>query len=199
MGPKTKMSHPEVAELALLYFVLPLWVAAGFADYLCHRATSIELTSGYKESLIHLLMFAEVAVPLLAAIFLEINGFVIATMIAGFIAHQLTALWDVSFANEKRRIPPIEQQVHSFLELLPLTAIVVVIIFNWQQFLGLFGLGPEVARFRIELKPDPLPATYVAAFLSAILMLEILPYLEELVRGLRARKRAMAANCRGRS
>jgi hypothetical protein len=114
------MSHSEVAELALLYFVLPLWLAAGFADYLCHRASSIELTSGYKESLIHLLMFAEVAVPLLAAIFLEINALVIATMIAGFIAHQLTALWDVTFANDKRRVTPIEQQVHSFLELMPL-------------------------------------------------------------------------------
>jgi hypothetical protein len=78
-----QMSHSEVAELALLYFVLPLWLAAGFADYLCHRASSIELTSGYKESLIHLLMFAEVAVRLLAAIFLEINALVIATMIAG--------------------------------------------------------------------------------------------------------------------
>src|SRR3954447_12480812 len=117
------MSHSEAAELALLYFILPLWLAAGFADYLCHRASRIELTSGYKESLIHLLMFAEVAVPLLAAIFLEINALVIATMIAGFIAHQLTALWDITFANDKRRVRPIEQQVHSFLELLPLTAI----------------------------------------------------------------------------
>jgi hypothetical protein len=171
------MSHSEVAELALLYFVLPLWLAAGFADYLCHRATSIELTSGYKESLIHLLMFAEVAVPLLAAIFLEIDALVIATMIAGFIAHQLTALWDISFANDKRPIPPIEQQVHSFLELLPLMGILVVIIFDWQQFLSL--LGPESAHFGIALKPDPLPVTYVAAFLSAVLMFEILPWFED--------------------
>jgi hypothetical protein len=28
-----------------MYFVLPLWLAAGFADYLCHRAASIETTS----------------------------------------------------------------------------------------------------------------------------------------------------------
>jgi hypothetical protein len=192
-----QMSHSEVAELALLYFVLPLWLAAGFADYLCHRASSIELTSGYKESLIHLLMFAEVAVPLLAAIFLEINALVIATMIAGFIAHQLTALWDISFANDKRRVMPIEQQVHSFLELLPLTGIVIVIILNWPQFLSLFGLGPEAARFRIALKPDPLPWTYVAAFLSAVLVFELFPYLEELVRGLRSRKRAKTADSRG--
>jgi CubicO group peptidase (beta-lactamase class C family) len=41
--------------------------AAGLADYLCHRAAHIEATSGYKESLLHLLQFAEVGVPILAA------------------------------------------------------------------------------------------------------------------------------------
>src|SRR2546429_3735251 len=194
-----QMSHSEVAELVLLYFILPLWLAAGFADYLCHRASRIEITSGYKESLIHLLMFSEVAVPLLAAIFFEINALVIATMITAFIAHQLTALWDVTFANEKRQVTPIEQQVHSFLELMPLIAILIVIILNWSQFLILWGLGPEAGRYRVVLKPDPLPWTYVLAFLSAVLIFEVLPYLEELVRGLRARMRGMTASSRGQS
>lgn len=43
-----------------------VWLVAGFADWLCHRASHIESTTGAKESLIHLLMFAEVGVPLLA-------------------------------------------------------------------------------------------------------------------------------------
>jgi hypothetical protein len=34
------------AQAVLMYFVLPVWLAAGFADYLCHRATCIETTSG---------------------------------------------------------------------------------------------------------------------------------------------------------
>jgi len=50
-----------------MYFVLPLWLAAGFADYLCHRASHIEATSGPKESALHLLQFAEMAIPTLAA------------------------------------------------------------------------------------------------------------------------------------
>jgi hypothetical protein len=49
----------------LMYFVLPLWLAAGFADWLCHRASHSE-TTGAKESLIHLLMFAEMGAPPLA-------------------------------------------------------------------------------------------------------------------------------------
>src|SRR5947209_6728647 len=62
------------APFVLMYVVLPMWLAAGFADYLCHRAAHIETTSGWKESLLHLLQFAEMAVPTLAAIFLEINA-----------------------------------------------------------------------------------------------------------------------------
>ena len=61
----------------------------------------------------------------------------------------------------------------------------IVIILNWPQFLSLWGLGAETPRFRIALKPDPLPWTYVVAFLSAVLVFEVLPYLEELVRGWR--------------
>jgi len=191
------MANFEAAVLVLLYFILPLWLAAGFADYLCHRASSIELTTGYKESLIHLLMFAEVAVPLLAAIFFEINALVIALMIVGFIAHQLTALWDVTFATDKRHVSPIEQQIHSFLELLPLTGMLIVIILHWPQFISLWGLGAETPRYRIALKPDPLPWTYVAAFLGAVLLFELLPYLEELLRGWRFRKRGRIAGSRG--
>jgi hypothetical protein len=143
------------------------------------------------------LIFSEVAVPLLAAIFFEINALVIATMIAAFIAHQLTALWDVTFANDKRQVT-IEQQAHSSLELMPLMAIVIVIILHWSQFLSLWGLGSETARYRIVLKPDPLPWTYVAGFFSAVLIFKVLPYLEELVRGLRSWKRGVTADREGR-
>src|SRR3954465_14280740 len=85
------MPHSTAAETIFLYFILPLWLLAGFADYLCHRASRIESTSGYRESLLHLLMLIEIGVPLLAAIFFEINALIIATMIVGFVVHQLTA------------------------------------------------------------------------------------------------------------
>ena len=81
------MDQTQFAQAVLLYFILPLWLAAGFADYLCHRRSGIEHTSGYRESLIHLLLFAEVGIPLLAAIFFEINALVILMIIAAFIAH----------------------------------------------------------------------------------------------------------------
>ena len=43
------MEAVEITRNVLMYFILPLWLAAGFADYLCHRAADIEQTSGYKE------------------------------------------------------------------------------------------------------------------------------------------------------
>jgi hypothetical protein len=61
----------DPVRLLLLYFIMPLWFAAGLADYLCHRATGIAQTSGWKESLLHLLMFGEVAILLLMLRYLE--------------------------------------------------------------------------------------------------------------------------------
>src|SRR5438874_9621319 len=62
------MRTDEVLVAILMYVVLPLWLAAGFADYICHRASHIERTSGWKESMLHLVQFGEMAVPVLAAL-----------------------------------------------------------------------------------------------------------------------------------
>ena len=40
------LSDPTV--LILMYFVLPIWLLAGFADWLCHRASHIESTTGAR-------------------------------------------------------------------------------------------------------------------------------------------------------
>jgi hypothetical protein len=181
---------PSVAQSMLMYFVLPLWLAAGFADYLCHRATSIETTSGPKESLLHLLQFAEMAIPTLAAIFLEINALVILAMIVSLILHQLTAMWDVRYAYHRREVRPIEQHVHSVLEMLPLTALLIIVGLHWPQFLALLGAGSEPADFTLQLKEPPLPWLYVTVILALVLLFEVLPYGEELVRTLRGRRGA---------
>src|SRR5436190_13993318 len=158
----------------LMYFVLPLWLAAGFTDYLCHRAAHIERTSGWKESGLHLIQFAEMALPILAALFLQINAGVILLMIACFLMHEGTAYWDVRYASSTREITPFEQHVHSFLEMLPLMGLLIVIALHWDQFVSLFGMtSPD---FRFSLKPEPLPVLYIAAMLTLTALFEILPY-----------------------
>lgn len=180
------MDPADVTRNVLMYFILPLWLAAGFADYLCHRTADIEHTSGWRESVLHLMQFGEMAVPILAAMFLEINALVIAVMIICFLLHELTAFWDVSYAVSTRDVGPFEQHVHSFLEMLPLMGLLMVITLHWDQFIALFGLAP--ARFDLTLKDPPLGLYYIAAFLVAVLLFEVLPYLEELARGLRSKK-----------
>ena len=182
---------PSAAQLILMYFVLPLWLAAGFADYLCHRASSIETTSGPKESLLHLLQFAEMAVPTLAAIFLEINALIILVMVIALVLHQLTAMWDVRFAYHRREVTPTEQNIHSMLEMLPLAALLIVVALHWPQFLALFGAGTQTADFTLRLKEAPLPWLYVTAILTLVLLFEVLPYAEEFLRTIRARRKTM--------
>jgi hypothetical protein len=175
------------AEMILLYFVLFVWVAAGFADWICHRLTHIETTTGPKESLMHLLMLAEAAIPVTGGVFLQINAGLIALMIVAFFLHEATALWDVTYASTAREITSIEQHVHSFLEMMPLVAIVCVVILHWGQFLALFGQGSEAASFALTPKKEQLPSGYVTCLFAAIFLFEVLPYLEELVRCLRAK------------
>ena len=61
--PKRQDPTAEIARAFLMYFVVPLWTAAGTADAACHRASNIETTSGPKESAIHILMLVEVGIP----------------------------------------------------------------------------------------------------------------------------------------
>lgn len=179
------MGADEVLRAMLMYFIMPLWLAAGFADYLCHRAAHIEKTSGWTESILHLVQLGEMAVPVLAALFLEITSGVILLMIAFLILHEGTA--SVRYASTAREIAPVEQHVHSVLEMLPLTGLLLVIALHWTAFIALFGFGE--AKFTFTLKQQPLPATYVVTMLILTALFQIIPYLEELIRCLRNRSR----------
>ena len=127
------------------------------------------------------------AVPTLAAIFLEINALIFLVMIVALVLHEATAICDVRYAYEKRTVTPTEQHVHSVLEMLPLMGLLIIITLHPGQFLALFGLGSEAADFGVQLKQSPLPTLYVVAMLSLVLLFEVLPYLEELYRTLRHR------------
>ena len=178
------MDTAAVTQVYLMYVILPLWLLIGIADWLCHRASHIETTSGAKESLIHLLMLGEVGVPVLMGLFLEINGLVILVMIAAWILHEVTAHWDLRYALPRREVTPTEQHVHNYLGAIPFMALSFVILLHWPQFLALFGGGPEPADFSLSLKQTPLPIGYIVTILAAILLFEVLPYLEESARGL---------------
>ncbi|GAB3543071.1 hypothetical protein GCM10027343_16100 [Noviherbaspirillum agri] len=175
------MPLPDLLLGAILFFFIPLWLLVGFGDWLFHRKTHISETSGAGESLLHLLMLAEVGLPMLAGLFLEINALVLALMIAGFVAHEATVLWDLRYTANKRAILPGEQVIHSYQEAIPLMLLVLVAILHWEQFMALVTFGAH-AEFRVAWKNDPLPPAYLAGILVAAGVLVVLPFLEELWR-----------------
>lgn len=173
----------------LLFLILPLWLAAGLADYFLHRRTLIEYTSGTKEPLLHALQLTEAGVPVLLGVLLDINALVILVMLVALALHEATALYDVHYTVQHRYISPWEQHVHSFLELLPLMGVSVVCILHWGQVLALFGAGTETARFSFGWKDPPLSPLYLTALFGAVIGLVVVPFGEELWRCLRAARR----------
>ena len=169
----------------VLYFILPLWIAAGIADYYLHRRTNIEQTSGTKESLLHALQLSEAGIPVALALLFDINALIFLIMLVGLVAHEATALYDVLYTRHRRYIGVLEQHVHSFMEVMPIMALSFVTVLYWDQFAALFGQGAEPARFELRFKQSPLPLAYLVGLFSAIVLFVVLPYGEELWRCLR--------------
>lgn len=172
----------------LVYVVLPLWVVCGFLDYLCHRASHMEQATGARESLIHWLMLAEVMLPLGLAVLFRINALLLALMLLCLIAHEITGYYDLKLAMATRKVTAFEHQVHSALEILPLAAILLVMSLHWPQTLALFGAGTERADFSLGSKQIPRWGEIIPPAV-AFFLLAVLPYLEEFIRGFRARTR----------
>ena len=170
----------------LVYAVLPLWVVAGFLDYLCHRATHIEEATGTRESLIHWLMVVEVGAPLLLAVFCRINALVLLIMVVCLILHEITGYFDLKLAMATRKVSIFEHQVHSLLEILPLTALLMVMALHWPQAEALFGFGQATPEFGLGPKQSPRWGELVPP--AALFVLFVLaPYAEELWRGQKTR------------
>jgi hypothetical protein len=92
-----------------------------------------------------------------------------------------------------RKVTAFEQQVHSVLEMMPLTALLLLAALHWPQADALFGFGQEAADFSIALKPPPTWGALIPPMLG-FLILAIVPYAEEFIRGLRAEARHEVAS-----
>lgn len=181
------MDVTEATRLYLLYVVLPLWVLAALADYWCHRCSAIERTSGLPETLIHFLLLTEAGLAVLAGLFLEINATVLLFMFVAFLAHELTAYWDVAYAHGRREITPLEQRVHDYLGVIPFMAFSFVLVLNWSALAAAVEFPARETNWNLRWKTEHLPLAYSLGLLAAIGLFNLLPYLEELWRDLRYR------------
>lgn len=176
----TQRRPDDTQRYALL--LLPIWVVAGVTDYLWHRRTRIETTSGTEESLTHALMIAEMGPAVLSALFLEINAGVIALILASYVAHEATVAWDIYFTASRRPIPPGEQHTHSYLQGIPFCLASFVAITHWDQCMALFGKGSQEPRFGIRFKKPALPLKFLLPLVFASGTLAAVPHAEELWR-----------------
>jgi hypothetical protein len=196
----TPLESTDALLLGFLWYVLfPVWLGAGVGDYLCHRRSAIEHTSGFRESLLHALQAAELGVPLLAGLLLEIDALVLLLMFACVLAHTATAVWDVSYTTPRRHISPAEQHIHSYLEILPMIAVAIVAIVH-RDALGPLAGAETGLDFGIRLKANPAGAAELALVLGLVFCVQTLPLLEELRRTARAPRAARdgAAPAQGR-
>jgi hypothetical protein len=144
------------ARWSLLYVLPPVWLASSLADWACHRYSRIENTAGVKESLIHLLLLGEMGIPVLATAFLEITSPVILTMISAFLVHEVTVYSDLRVAVAEREVTPIEQMVHSFMEIIPLIGIWLVSVLREDELRALLGVGSRSPDFSLGSKRNRL-------------------------------------------
>ncbi|MEU6372253.1 diguanylate cyclase [Streptomyces sp. NPDC046909] len=193
----TSVDVGEVTTRYLLYGLLPSWFVPGLADWVMHRRTRIEETSGTKESVIlpqrgyPQLMMAEVGVPIAATLRYEVNPALLAVQLGGAAVHEATALWDVKTAVDSgREVRPIEQHIHSFLESLPFAALASLMCLHSDQVRSLLrgGRGDPQA-WRLVPRRRPLSPGYLAGVAAAIGTCVLLPYGEELLRCRRAARR----------
>src|SRR5580698_2792253 len=104
------MSRPkslpaDAVGRALFLGVLPAWGIPGLADWWFHRQSAIQEPDhgGERESLLHVLMFAEGFVPMGLALFAEFNPAALTLIGGSALVHQLTALWDLRVATASER------------------------------------------------------------------------------------------------
>ncbi len=176
----------EIARAYLVYFVLPLWIAAGICDWFCHRHARIEANAGPKESLIHLALMGEAGIAVLAGLFFDVNALILLIMLGAWAVHEVTAMWDLVYANDHRVVDAIEQKVHDYLGIVPLLALSLVLIIHWPVFLALLGLGDAAADWSLRPRMLDVAPAYLWT-LIATMALNVLFYVEELMRGLRYR------------
>jgi hypothetical protein len=163
----------------LSYVLLPLWLLAGLGDWLCHRRTGIEYSSGTREAAMHIALYLSIAVPVSAVMFVELTASLLVALTLAALAHTALSLQDNYLTQRRRRISPIEQLVHGHLDLLPWFAVAIAYVS--------YMADPNDISWRFELRAKALPGT---AFVLALLAAGLAVPLQEFWRCARVAARA---------
>jgi len=170
----------QTALYQLIGFALyPLWLAAGAGDYLCHRRTKLEVTSGLPESQMHVAQYVCIAVTVIAAVFFSFVGSVLYLVATAVAVHTALSYFDVRYTFSRRVISPLEQHIHAVLCIVPIVAVV------------LLAMADAVSANQASLlRSPPLSPMLAGLIIGSIVILSGAPLVEEFIRSFRATKQS---------
>jgi hypothetical protein len=182
----------EIIPNLILWCLLPAWIAAGFLDWICHRRSHIAARCGPWESIFHILLLLEAGTAIILGLFFELNEPVLFVIVLCFLVHEATAYFDIRYAHVRRVISPAEQRIHDFMTAIPVAVLCLIVAMKWEYVRNLVSQPSAIWMEPIRLKMQPLPPAHIAGILIGVLIGNVLPYLEELMRGIRSiRRRAI--------
>jgi len=170
-----------MAQAGWWYAAYIAWLLAGFADFICHRRTDIANTSGTLESILHLIQVVIIGTALfLWLTFAPSFGLVFSI---GFLValHAVAGYTDTRVAYRVREIRPIEQHLHSVLDIAP-----------WIGFAALavgFQQQADMDANNFELRRPTLPIAVWVAIVTPSVVLVLVPAVLELVQAVSAGRR----------
>ncbi len=174
------MDEATLVLNVMLYVLLPLWGIASMLDWWCHRATNIEATSGLREANVHLLMGAQIGLPLVLTLIFEVNVLVMLLCFAALIAHEFVAHYDVHYTTGKREIGIWEVHAHNYLATLPFFLLLLIVVRKWNVFVDTVTLN-WAGGFGLSQRSEPLGVTgnYAILYMATMGVFVVGPYFQE--------------------
>jgi hypothetical protein len=163
----------------IAYFFYPLWLIGGGVDYMCHRHTAIERTSGFHESLYHLAQFVTIALIVICIALFAGTLSMFAVLGGAVLLHTILAYLDIRYTERRRYISPLEQHAHAVMDILPIVVVALVIVLEWST---------DAFTWNIRLRSPMLEPVQLAIVIGTIVLGAGAPVLEELWRTARGSK-----------
>jgi hypothetical protein len=135
---------------ALAYLGLLVWQCAGLLDFILHRRADLPHTSGLPESSMHLLQLSLVGAAIVLGMLFDSSLALLATVLLLVALHAAVGYADTRQAFRRRPIVPLEQHVHSVLDMAPWIGLGLLAAFSWS--------GALDAGWSFQLRQPALPA-----------------------------------------
>lgn len=153
------------------------WLATGTLDFLQHRRTGLAQTSGLRETALHGVQLGLLGLAVLAWLALAPTLALLALLATLVALHAVAGYADTLSAFGRRSIPPLEQHVHSVLDMAPWIALAVVVVPALP--------GARAAGWAVAWQPAP-SGLWLAALIPPLLLC-VVPWLAEWRAAWRAR------------